>query len=173
MQHVMTPTATALLLMLAFLVDYMSVGPNSLRDRLAFLLAVPAIREGFNGSPLDQWTVTVLSNAIDAVKQTASGAYIAAAVTAYILSALVGCVAIYAFGCLMPTKFGKRLGRIATLTFPTTALYRINWKLWGCAAIIGMLGDLPRGWIGGILTWGIDLLTQFTAGLPALIFGVS
>jgi hypothetical protein len=56
----MSPTATALVLLLALVVDYMSVGPNSIRDRIAFLLAVPAIREGFNGSPLDGWTVDLL-----------------------------------------------------------------------------------------------------------------
>ncbi|MCX4474773.1 hypothetical protein OOK41_31430 [Micromonospora sp. NBC_01655] len=43
----------AILLLLAIVVDYMSIGPNSLRDRAAFFMALPAIREGFNGSPED------------------------------------------------------------------------------------------------------------------------
>jgi hypothetical protein len=173
MTHVMTPTATALLLMTAFLVDYMSIGPNSLRDRIAFLLAVPAIREGFNGSPLDQRTVTVLSNCIDAVKHTLSGAYIAGAVTAAILSAFVFCIAVYAVGALMPDKWSKKLGRLAALKFPTSAVYRINWKLWACAAVIGMMSDLLRGWSADLVVGGVDALTSLTAGLPALIYGWS
>ena len=63
MVHLMSPTATAILLVLALIIDYMSVGPNSLRDRLAFLMGVAAIREGFNGSPLDRWTVGTACNA--------------------------------------------------------------------------------------------------------------
>jgi hypothetical protein len=173
MTHLMTPTATALLLILAFTFDYMSIGPNSLRDRIAFLLAVPAIREGFNGSPIDQWTVTVLSNCIDAVKHTLNGAYIAGAVTAYILSALVFFVAVYAVGALAPNKWAKPLGRLAGLKFPTSGIYRINWKLWACAAVLGLMSDLLRGWAGYLVIGGVDFLASITAGLPMLIFGVS
>jgi hypothetical protein len=48
------------LLLLALVVDYMSVGPNSIRDRLAFLMGLVAVREGFNGSPLDDFVAQQL-----------------------------------------------------------------------------------------------------------------
>src|SRR5687767_15803921 len=94
----MSPTGVAVLLLLALVVDYMSVGPNSLRDRLAFLLALPAVREGFNDSPLDRWTVGALSGAIDTLKGMTGGAYIAGAVTSVVVGALVGVLFIYTVG---------------------------------------------------------------------------
>jgi hypothetical protein len=171
MRHLMTPTATALLLILAFTVDYMSFGPDSMRDRIAFLLALPAIREGFNGSPLDEGTVGILSNCIDAVKHSLSTAYIAGAATAAILSAGVFFLAVYAVGALMPEKWTKKLGRLAKMRFPKSEIYRINWKLWACAAGIGMMCDLLRGWAGILVVGGVDALASLTAGLPLLIFG--
>ncbi|MEK8108636.1 hypothetical protein NKG94_34370 [Micromonospora sp. M12] len=89
--HTMSPTAVAVLLLLALVVDYMSVGPNSLRDRLAFLLAVPAVREGFNDSPLDKWTVGAATGAIEKLLDTTGGAYIAGASVNAVLGPLSGC----------------------------------------------------------------------------------
>src|SRR5690348_8491580 len=118
MHHFMSPTGVAVLLMLALVTDYLSVGPNSIRDRLAFLLALPAIREGFNDGPLDNWTVNALSKAIDGLKGAAHGSYIAGAVTSVVLGAGVGILAIYTLGALLPTKANKKLGRFAQITFP-------------------------------------------------------
>lgn len=173
MNHVMSPTGVAVLLMLALVVDYMSVGPNSIRDRLAFLLALPAVREGFNGSPLDQWTVQALSNGINALKGMASGAYIAGAITSVVLSALVGVLAIYTVGCLLPDKFATKLGRFATINFPQSALHRINYKLWGCAVLLGMLADLPGGFVGSILRGFINIVSGVDTAIPYAMFGVS
>lgn len=173
MHHVMSPTGVAVLLMLALVVDYLSVGPNSIRDRLAFLMALPAIREGFNGSPLDQWTVGALSSVIDKAKEMADGAYIAGAITSVTLGAAVGVLAIYTVGALMPDKFAKKFGRFAAIKFPTSAIHRLNYKLWGCAALLGMLSDLPTGLVGTTLTWVVDFLVSVAASIPFTLFGVS
>lgn len=173
MNHMMSPTGVAVLILLALVVDYLSIGPDSIRDRIAFLIALPAIREGFNGGPLDQWTVGALSQGIAILLHTTGGAYIAGATVSVVLSAAVGILAIYAVGALLPVKLNKRLGRFAQLTFPTSAIYRMNWKLWLCAALLGMMADLPQGIVGTILRAVIDGLTSYVAILPNLLFGVS
>jgi hypothetical protein len=171
MHHYMSPTGVAVLLMLALVVDWLSVGPNSIRDRLAFLLALPAIREGFNNGPLDNWTVNALAKLIDSLKAAAAGSYIAGAVTSAIIGAGIGVLAIYTLGCLLPTKASKKLGRFATLTFPTSPMHRINYKLWLCAALLGMLADLPHGLVGELLRAGVDGLDGFVSPLPSFLFG--
>jgi hypothetical protein len=173
MRHVMSPTGVAVLLLLALVVDYLSVGPNSIRDRLAFLMALPAIREGFNGSPLDQWTVGALSKGIDTLKQMAAGAYIAGAITSVVLGAGIGVLAIYTVGALMPNSAAKKLGRFASIKFPTSSLHRINYRLWLCAALLGMLADLPGGMVGQMLTTAVDFLVSVSASIPFTLFGVS
>lgn len=173
MEHTMSPTAVAVLLLLALIVDYMSVGPNSIRDRLAFLFALPAIREGFNGSPLDAWTVGAATSAIEELLNATDGAYIAGASVNAVLGAAVGVLAIYTVGCLLPTKASKKLGRFATLTFPQSPLYRINTRLWICAILLGLLSDLPGGAVGGITDWSVDMLTNIVAPFPAWLFGAA
>jgi hypothetical protein len=172
MNHVMSPTGVAVLLMLALVVDYLSVGPDSIRDRLAFLMALPAIREGFDGSPLDTWTVGALSGGIDMLKQAAAGAYIAGAITSFVLGAGIIVLGIYTVGALLPDKASKRLGRFATIHLPKSALHRINYKLWLCAALLGMLADLAGGSAGNILRGAIDLTAKFASLVPGF-FGVA
>jgi hypothetical protein len=171
MQHHMSPTATCILLLLALVVDWMSVGPNSLRDRLAFFLAVPAIREGFDGSPLDRWTVGLLSGLIEQLLAATKGAFIAGAAINIVLSAAVGILWIYTVGCVLPVKASKKLGRFATLSFPQSPLYRLNAQMWVIAFLLGMLSDLPRGAIGGLTEGSIDFVTALVAPLPARLFG--
>jgi len=173
MNHAMSPTGVAVLLMLALVVDYLSVGPNSIRDRLAFFLGLAAIREGFNGSPLDNWTVGLLSGVIDQLKHSTGAAYIAGATTSAVIGAGIGVLAIYTVGALLPTKFSKKLGRFATIKFPTSAMHRINYKLWLCAALLGMLGDLSGGWVGDLVTQFTDADVHLCASIPFKIFGVS
>lgn len=167
----MSPTAVAALIILAFVVDWMSVGPNSVRDRLAFLLALPALREGFNGSPIDTWTVAALNRLIGEGLKLTDGAYIAAASANVLVSAAVGCLWIYTVGCLLPVKASAKLGRFATLSFPSTPMMRINTKLWICALALGILSDLPSGLVGEATVWSILALTAAVAPLPALLFG--
>lgn len=171
--HAMSPTATALVLLLALVVDWMSIGGNSIRDRIAFLLAVPAIREGFNGSPLDGWTVDFLRTMIQTLLDATGGAYIAGASINLLIGGAVGILWIYTIGCLLPVKASKKLGRFATLTFPQSPLYRLNGKLWIAAILLGMLADLPRGLVGELTNGSIDFLTGVVAPIPAMLFGDS
>lgn len=173
MTHHMSPTAVAAVFLLALVVDYMSVGPNSLRDRIAFLLAVPAIREGFNGSPLDGWTVDTLRGFIRQLLDATNGAYIAGASINLLLGVAVGILFIYVVGCLLPMKANKRLGRFATLTFPQSPLYRLNWQLWLCAFLIGMMADLPQGIVGTLTLQFVDFLAGIVGPIPNLLFGAS
>lgn len=172
MQHTMSPTGVAVLLLLALVVDYMSIGPNSMRDRLAFLIALPAVREGFDDSPLDKWTVDALGQLIDTLLKMTKGAYIAGASLNVIVGAAVGIFFIYTIGALLPDKFSAKLGRFATLSFPTSPMKRINVKLWLCAIFLGMLADLPRGLVGDALTMFVDVLVSVAALIPAALFGV-
>ncbi len=173
MTHMMSPTGVAVVLLLALVVDYLSIGPNSIRDRLAFLLAVPAIREGFNDGPLDRFTVGFLSGVIDAAKHAAGASYIAGAITSVVLGAAVTCLAIYTIGALLPDKTSAKLGRFAAISFPTTPIHRINIKLWICAALLALLADLPQGWTGDAIRGAIDTLTGWVGILPNALFGVS
>lgn len=171
MQHVMTPTGVAVLLLLALVTDWLSVGPNSIRDRLAFLMGLAAIKEGFSGSPLAHWTVGALSNGIDALKHAAGGAYIAGAATQVVLAAGVGILAIYTVGALLPDRFANKMGRFAAITFPTSALHRLNYKLWILAALLGMLSDLPGGLVGSLVQSAVNADVHLAAPLPNLLFG--
>jgi hypothetical protein len=167
----MSPTATAMVLLLALVVDWMSVGPNSIRDRLAFLLAVPAIREGFNGSPLDGWTVDTLRQLVQSLLDATKGAYIAGASINLLLGGLVGILWLYTVGCLLPMKASKKLGRFATLTFPQSAMHRLNGRLWIAAILLGMLADLPRGIVGELTLGSVDFMTGIVAPIPTMLFG--
>jgi hypothetical protein len=69
-------------------------------------------------------------------------------------------------GCLLPVKASKRLGRFATLTFPQSPLFRLNTKLWIAAILLGMLADLPRGFVGELTNGSINFLTGIVAPHP-------
>ena len=168
----MSPTACAVLLLFALVVDWLSMGANSIRDKLAFLMGLAAINVGFDGSPLDRWTVGVLSALIDKAKEQAGDAYIAGAITAQLIGAAVLVLAVYTIGCLMPDRFAKKLGKYAAMAFPSTKS-RINWKLWVCAALLGMMCDLPVGWGGDTLRFLVDLNVDLCSTVPAWLFGVS
>lgn len=171
MRESIGPNGVAALLLLALVVDWMSVGPNSIRDRLAFLLGIVAIRQGFNGSPLDQWTVDAFARLIETLKGMTGGAYIAGAGTQFILSVVIGVLAIYTVGALLPDKMQSKLGPFAKITFPTSATHRLNYKLWTMAILLGLLGDLGGGAIGGIVNGGIGILTELFQPLPNFLFG--
>lgn len=171
MHTTISPSDVAVLFGLALVIDWMSVGPNSIRDRIAFLIGIVAIHWGFNDSPLDHWTVGAATSGINTLKGMAGNAYIAGAATQVVLSAAVGILAIYTVGALLPDKAQAKLGKFATISFPNSPMSRINIKLWVMAAILGMLGDLPGGIVGGILHGSINVLTGIEAPIPHLLFG--
>lgn len=169
----LSPTGVAVLLLLALVVDYMSVGPNSLRDRLAFLLALPAIRIGFDGSPLDRWTVQRLTDLIQSLLDKTGEAYIAGATASTVLGGAVGVLAIHTVGVLLPTRASKRLGRFASLTWSPSPMGRLNPQLWLAAVLLGLMAELPGGAIGSLLLWAIDFVTGWVSLIPAWLLGVS
>lgn len=171
--HIMTPTAVAVTLLLALLIDWSSFGPNSLRDRIAFCLATPAIREGFDGSPADEWTVGKLREGVQALLDSppVSGSYLAGASINTIIGALIGLTWLYAVLCLLPPKMSKKLGRAATLSFPPSAMFRLNLPLWSVAIVLGLMADLPAGMVGTLCRGSIDVLIAPTTWLVSTLFG--
>jgi len=169
----MSPTGVFVVLMLALLIDYLSVGRDSIRDRVAFLLAVAGFRDGFDGSPLDRWTVQRLSDFIGALLEKTGDAYIAGTNINIAVGAMVGLLGIYGMACLIPSRASKRLGRWVTLSFPTSAMGRINWKLWVVAFLLGILADLGRGVIGEAVEFFVESMTWIAAPLVILLFGAA
>lgn len=167
----MTPTGVAVLLLLAVAIDYISIGPNWLRDRIAFLMAVPAIYEGFNNSTVDHWTLTRLTGVIQWALDQTGDAYVAGASAAAVVGVFVGAVWLYGLGCILPSKASKRLGRIATINFPPSGVWAINWKLWIVAILLGLLGDVPVGWVGDLTEGTNQALAALFAPLPGALLG--
>ena len=171
--YAISPTGVAVLLLLGLVIDYMSVGPDSLRDRLAFILAVPAFHDGFDGSPIDRWTVQQLSQIIGALLEQTGGARMAGASINTLVGAAVGILFIYTVGCLLPVKASKKLGRFATLAFPKTGVFRINWRLWLCAFLLGILCDLAQGLVGDLTNGAVSMLIGVVEPLPKMLFGAA
>lgn len=175
-----TPTATVVLLLLALAIDAWSIGPDSIRDRIAFVIALPAIRAGWDGTEFDRWTVMQLERFIDAAKAQ-GGQTIAQASTTFVLSASIGLLFLFCLGALLPNSASSRLGSYATINFRGRTIrtvgsggggHRLNWTLWTCAIVLGMLSDLPRGLIGDLVKFTVNLMTSLVAGLPEMLFGV-
>lgn len=180
----MKPTGIFALLLTALLIDWLSFGPDSVRDRLAFCLALPAIRAGWDGSALDRWTVDTLSTWIDQVKNSGN-VTLAHAVTGDVIRVLVCLLGVYCVGVLLPARWSSKLGRFATLAFRGAGGpgggavgkggggLRLNVRLWACAWLLGMLVDLARGAVGELLLGGVNALSAVVTPLPATLFGVS
>ncbi|GAB7039680.1 MULTISPECIES: hypothetical protein [Catenuloplanes] len=170
----MTPTGVAVLLILALAIDYTSAGPASLRDRVAFLMAIPAIREGWNGSDADLWLTDRLTGVIQSALDMQGNAYIAGASASLLLGVAVFGVWLYGMACVVPDIkiTQKYAGRFVTTQFPTTDMYRINTRLWLIAIALGLFAELPGGNAGAITAGSVDWLAGFFAPLPGWIFGV-
>jgi hypothetical protein len=171
--HQMSPTGVAVLLLLAVAIDYISIGPNYIRDRIAFTMYIAAFYEGFNGSKLDSWTLERATGAIRwALDQPVfSGAYIAGASASAIIGILVGAAWFYGLGCMLPQKSSKRLGRFATITFPPSGIWAINGRLLTVAVILGLFGDVPVAWVGDLTSGTNHMLAGLYAPLPGLLLG--
>lgn len=182
---VLSATGIFALMLCALLVDYASVGPEWLRDRLAFVMGLVAIRLGWDGGALDRYTVDTISAWIDEAKGTGNSD-LAAARTEDVFKVLVGLLVIYCAGCLLPTKASAKCGRFALLAFtpasarpggggpggPGGSRYRLNLRLWICAWLLGVLADLSGGLTGGALDQFISLSIRLLTPIPAWLFGV-
>lgn len=181
----MSPTAVFATLLIALVIDYMSIGADSIRDRVAFCLALPAVREGWDGSQLDLWTVQTIATFVDTAKRSGNGE-LAAANTALLVGVLIGILFIYCIGCLLPTKASAKLGKFAQLAFSGgparpgggpamggASKYRLNYRLWACAILLGMTAEMPNGLVGEASLGFVDGLTGIVAPVPSIVFGVS
>lgn len=179
----LSPTGVFALLFVALYIDWIRLGPDAIRDRIAFLLGVVAIRVGWDGSPIDQWTVGQLSDWIDAVKHTGN-AYVGAAATADIIGILVSGLGVYCLGVLAPSRCSRWAGPWATAAFGgggragkggggrLGSVLRLNPRLWLCALGLGMFADLSGGAIGSVLEFLITTTERVASPLPNWLFGV-
>jgi hypothetical protein len=167
----MSATMVFVVLLMALLIDWSSFGHDSLRDRVAFLLSLPAIRLGFDGSMADRWVVGVLGSVIDGAKGAAGDAYISHAKTGIVIGVVASCVFFYAIGCMVPEKWSNKLGPYARLSFSSGKRHRMNYKLWACSAFLGLTADLMNGWSGLLARWSITVLSHITAWISTGIFG--
>jgi len=172
-ERALSPTGCAIALILAFVIDYMSAGPDSLRDRIAFLFALAGFRDGFDGSPLDRWTVQRASDGIGWLLEQTGDAYIAGASANAIVGAGVGALALYVVGCMLPARASKKLGRLAAINFPRSPAFRINWKLWVAAFLLGILAELGKGLIAGWVETAVTWTTVLADVAIGLLFGAS
>lgn len=167
----MTPTDVAVLLMLAFAVDVISIGPAWIRDRLAFFGYLAGIYEGFNGSIIDRWTLDRLKDFVEWGLARTGDAYIAGALPAVIIGVLVGAVYAYGVACMVPRRASKFLGPYAGVFFPGSGMWRVNWKLFAVAAVLALFGDVPAGWIGTLTAGTNDFVAGFLSPLPEFLTG--
>ncbi len=170
--HAMKPETVFVVLLLALVIDWMSIGPNSIRDRIAWMMALPAIYEGFGGGPAEHWTVGELNSLIASAKRTTGGSYIMGVTATLLLSGILGVIAIWTIGVLIPEKFSKRLGGFARLSFGDSTMGRLNTKLWFSAVSLGLFADLAKGVVGDALHGVIGLLAPTVGALPNLLFGM-
>jgi hypothetical protein len=171
----MTSIAIILCIGTAFALDYAAIGPD-IREKIALLIAAPAIRAGWDGSSVDHWTVGTLHDLIHAGIHATGPTAAVAGLTDAIITTFVAGVFIFAIGMLAPVKATKRIGPIARLTFSGqgSGLKRINPKIWVCAFVLGTMSDLvPGGLIGATLHTSLDWLTPICDQLPSILIGVS
>lgn len=171
--HTLSPTATAVLFIIAFIIDWFAIGPAWLQTRLTFACVLIAVRQGFDDSPLDKWTVDNAAGAIQVALDQAKGAYVAGASAEFLVGCAVGVLTIWAVGCLMPVKWSKKAGRIATAQFKETPLRKMNPQVWLMAVPLGLLADLPAGWMGWLSMGLVHVCSIVASPLPGLVFGAS
>jgi hypothetical protein len=159
----------------AFGLDYASFGPDW-REKLALLIAAPAIRAGWDGSAIDAGTVGIVRKILTAGLQSTGPVVLVTALVDAAIIIFVCAVAVWSLGMLMPAKASRRFGKFATLSLsgPNSGLKKINPKIWFCALILGTMSDLiPGGLIGDELRGVLDILTPMCGALPGIMVGVS
>lgn len=172
--HIMSPTGVAITLLLALLIDFAQFGPGRLPDKIAFVLAVPAIREGFDGSPIDQKTTTWVHDWIQSGldSQVVAGSHLAEAKVNIVIGAVIGLAWVYAVLCLLPSKmFVRKLGRAATFQFPASKQMRINPTVWVLAVVLGFGADMPAGALGFVCRGSVDILITPITAVVGFLFG--
>jgi hypothetical protein len=171
--HSLSPTATAVLIVIAFIIDYFAFLPAFLQTRLTFMCVAVGVRQGFDDSPLDKWTVDNASGLIQSLLDQAKGSYIAGASATVLVGCVVGALSIWTLGCMLPGKWSQKLGRFSTAKFKESGLRKMTWQVWLLAIPLGLLADMPEGWMGWLTDASMNIYSLITTPLPSLIFGAS
>lgn len=161
MEHFLTPTATFMVLALAGMIDLWGVGPDSWRDRIAAMMYLAGIREGWNGGSWDEWTVDHLAKVIDIAKK-GGNAYLQGADTKLVLGGLVSIAFFYLLLSWLPnwrwiTKHLTKFGGIATkLQLPKSPQFRVNFKMLALVVPVALMADLIPGNVGNFMNTTLD-----------------
>ncbi len=170
----MSPSGVAVLFMMVMGLDYLSLGPDWLRDRILLIFGIAAWRDGFDGSQLDQWTLEKVTNGIDLLLTLDKLAYIGGASAAIVVGCAISILAVWALGALMPDKpwVTKYAGKWAKIDLPSSNLHQLNYKIHAVGAALGMFSDLaPGGALGGWVDAGTNWTTQMAAAAVMFLFG--
>jgi tetrahydromethanopterin S-methyltransferase subunit D len=168
---VLTDVAIVMLLSIAFAIDFMSIGVDTIRDKVAFLLSLPAIHACWADSSLDAGLTQGMRQLIEAGFQTTGTKRDVAQLSAAGIKCMIFFTLVYVIGVLVPNKWAAKAGKWATYSFKMKQTSRINYKLWGCSFILGVFGGQLGGLSGSILTSALDTLTAVTAGVPNMLIG--
>ena len=171
-QHYMSPTSVFIVLVMAFALDWSSLGPDGWRDKIAMLLYTAGVREGFNGGVVDAWCVDQLSKVVDVAK-SGGNTYLSGAVSSKVVGGFVGVLILYAVLCILPPwkSIAKRIGPAANLNFPRGKPYRINWPIVAVSVAIGLMADLCGGVVGSAANGGLNALCAVVGAGPGWLFG--
>ena len=170
MHHYLSPVAVFAALVLAFVIDYFSFGPDAWRDKFAFLFYLAGVREGFGGGTIDNWLLTQLGHAVDLVK-AGGNTYLAGAQTNLVVGIVIAGIELFVVGCLLPEQLTKWkwMGKFPSWRFPRSG-GRIGWKLLALAIVIGLLADNVGGAIGRAASAGIVAVCALMAPLLNWMF---
>jgi hypothetical protein len=165
----MTNITMIFVLMVALLIDYLSVGPTEGRDRIAFLLEFPCIHYGWDGSTLDLKLTEFLHSGAQRMLINLGVRGDIAEMTNAVVKVAIFAVMLYVIGVMVPKSATRHLGGWAKLDFSCKS--RINWKLTSCAIFLGLVGDQLGGLAGAIYVTTVSCVTGLTVGLPQLLVG--
>ena len=183
--HILSPTGVAVLLEVVLVIDAMGIMPKWLSLRIVFLGGMAALRDGFQGSFAENWTVGQVAKLINKGLHSTHCAYIAGASANLIIGSAVGLVGIYCLGCMLPARSSGKLGRFTQLSFegkksaktkasgdaPTKAKWGLTVKVWILAAILGIFCDLVGGGLGLVLRYVIYIVSCVGAAILLPLFG--
>lgn len=159
--HYMSPALTFISVAAAILLDWFGVGPDSWKDRVASLLYLAGIREGWNGGAIDNWLCEKCSWVIDITKSTGN-AHLRDADTAQIIGGLLALLMAYFLLAWFPNwrwiykTFGKWISWTSKINLPKSSAGRINVKVILMCVPLGLMSDLIPGWSGRFVCWCLD-----------------
>lgn len=163
--HYMSPALTCMAVAAALFLDWFGAGADSWKDRVAGMLYLAGIREGWNGGALDRWTVERCSWFIEIAKDTGN-AHIKDADTSQILGGLLAILMVYFLAAWLPNwkaltkifgKYGRVFAPITTLSLPKTGGSRINVKMLLMVVPLALMADLIPGRSGQFVNWCLDM----------------